>query len=367
MDLVVEQKLFEDRRMKKILIMTYCTWTSIGSMLQALGLKKALLRKNYDSVILLKKGENDFQKIKVNSIKRLLIRMHQILIYKKRISAFDKRNRFMNENLDIEYFADEIDLEKRVCSEDIECAMAGSDQIWNPINKNDLFFLSFVKDKRKISYAASMGTTILDDKSKKFFESYINTFDCISVREKECKNVLKSLTEKNIEVNIDPVFLCEKDEWRKYEVPYPVTEPYILLYMLFWDGACKEKIKQLKKKTGLLVIAISNQLSKVYADKIIYDVGPGEFLWLIDHAEYVVSSSFHGVAFSTIFNKKFSAIINPASPSRIQHLMRILEIPNIKIEELCDSDSFDYVIINRHIKENCVNSNLYLEKAIMNE
>lgn len=353
--------------MKKILVMTYCTWTSIGSMLQALGLKKALSKNNYNSVIWLPKGENDFQTIKVNSLKRLLIRLHQFIIHNKRASAFKKRKKFIDENLNIEYIEFKSDYKRKEKAEAFDCVLAGSDQIWNPININHLFFLDFVENKKKISYAASMGSTTIDNKVENKFRNYLKDFDYISVRELECKEILQPLTDNIIEVNIDPVFLCSVDEWRKYEVPYSIKKPYILLYMLFWNEAYKEKIKELKKKTGLPVIAISNQLSRVYADKIIYDIGPGEFLWLIDNAEYVISSSFHGVAFATIFNKQFSAVVNPASPSRIKHLMRTLDIPKVEIEDLDKGNLFDYKIINYHIKKECEKSTQYLEKALNNE
>lgn len=353
--------------MKKILVMTYCTWTSIGSMLQALGLRKALLENNYDSVIWLQKGENDFQTIKINSVKRFLIRIHQLVIRKRRLSAFKKRNNFINENLNIEYIEFENEYKKRVNKESFECVLAGSDQIWNPINMNPLFFLDFVENRKKISYAASMGSTAIDNKIKNQFKNYLKEFDFISVRELECKEILQPLTDNCIEVNIDPVFLCGVDEWRTYEIPYPIKKPYILLYMLYWDEECKGKIKELKKKTGLQVIAISNQLSRVYADQILYDVGPGEFLWLIDHAEYVVSSSFHGVAFATMFNKRFSAVVNPVSPSRIQHLMRMLEIPKIEIEELDRINTFNYKNTNYLIEMEREKSRKYLEKVLNNE
>ena len=97
--------------------------------------------------------------------------------------------------------------------------------------------------------------------------------------------------------------------------------------MLYWDKSCKEKIKRLKKQTGMKVYAIADGLSNVCADAVLYDVGVEEFLWLVDNAKYVITSSFHGTAFAAIFNKKFSTIINPKAPSRIENIMNKLSLP----------------------------------------
>ena len=134
--------------------------------------------------------------------------------------------------------------------------------------------------------------------------------------------------------------------------------------MIYWHPSCKNQIKELKKKTGLPVYAISSGLSRVYADKYLFDVGVEEFLWLVDHAEYVVTSSFHGAALSTIFNKKFAAVINPASPSRLENLLTALSLPLVDIADLAETTRFDYQTVNRRIREEKEKSIHYLKKAI---
>ena len=134
--------------------------------------------------------------------------------------------------------------------------------------------------------------------------------------------------------------------------------------MLYWDESCKEKIKSVKKKTGLMVCAIADGLSRVYADKVLYDVGVEEFLWLVDHAEYVITSSFHGTAFATIFNKKFSAIINPNAPSRIANLLQKLKLPLVDIENLPISSDFRYEVTNQLIEKEKEKSIEYLKRVI---
>jgi hypothetical protein len=348
--------------MKKVNVLTFCTWTSIGSILQSLGLKKALESSECESCLLLA-DENKFSVIKVTSLKSFISRIFQIMINGKRRRAYRKRCDFIDNNLNVVTYESYEDLTDMVQEEQNSYYLAGSDQIWNPDRCYKHFFLEFVKNRKCVSYAASMGKTEIPIENIDKFSELMQRLDHISVRENQCKDVLQPLTEKKISVHIDPTFLVDAEEWRKYEKKYSIRKPYILLYMIYWDSEIKEQIKELKKRTGLPVYAICSGLSRVYADKRLYDVGVEEFLWLIDNAKYVITSSFHGVAFATIFNKKFAALVNPSSPSRIQNLMGILNIPNTSIGKLDQTDDFDYNLINKKILEERSKSMEYLKEV----
>ena len=196
------------------------------------------------------------------------------------------------------------------------------------------------------------------------FRRLMQRLDRISVREAQCKEALQPLTEKEIAVHIDPTFLLDTETWRQYEKQYPICGPYILVYMIYWDPACKAQIQELKRKTGLPVYAVCSGLSRVYADKQLFDVGVEEFLWLVDHAEYVVTSSFHGAAMSTIFGKRFAAVLNPGSPSRIRNLLQTLGIPEVPIQELDGAEGFDYTAIRTRMAEERARGMQYLKEAI---
>jgi len=83
----------------------------------------------------------------------------------------------------------------------------------------------------------------------------------------------------------------------------------------------------------------------------------------VDHAEYVITSSFHGAAFATIFNKKFAAVVNPALPSRMENLLRTLEIPHISIGQLDTAEDFDYRAVNERIAHQRITALAYLEES----
>ncbi len=351
-------------KVKKIRILTYCCWTSFGSILQSYALSKTLLDLGYKNTIWLENWNREIYKPAPKNAKDILKYIYSFFNNKKINNAHKKRQDFILNNLDVEYFPDDEAFVKKASENTDDIYLAGSDQIWNPDRCNPLFFLDFVKSSKKISYAASMGnTTIVPGKVEKY-RNWLNDFDRISVREQTCAQTLQQLTDKEIQVNIDPTFLIGADEWRKIEKPYKVNEPYILLYMLYWDNSLKRKIEGLKKRTGLPVYAVCPYISRVNADRCLYDVGVDEFLWLVDHAEYVVASSFHGVAFSLIFQKRFAAVINPKQSSRIDNLFEMLSIPRIGIDELDSKASFDYGSVMKKTEEERRRSMEYLKEAI---
>ena len=84
----------------------------------------------------------------------------------------------------------------------------------------------------------------------------------------------------------------------------------------------------------------------------------------MDHAAYVVTSSFHGVAFSVIFRKQFAAVINPNLPSRIDNILEVLSLPHVSIEELGCGAEIDYAAVPEIILKERQRGITYLKEAI---
>lgn len=243
--------------------------------------------------------------------------------------------------------------------------LAGSDQVWNTgTSMVPMYFLRFVgQNVIKASYAASMGSSKIAAENLKRIGKYLETFDYISVREKGVKESLSGLTDKEISVNIDPTFLLDKADWRLLEKEVPdVPDNYILVYVMHYSRNVNALLKWLRKETGAKIVVIDGQgaiqgklTSLVIHDKAIHDAGPEEFLWLIDHAQSVVTSSFHGTAFSIIFNKEFYSIVNPKAPSRLENLLNMLDLPMV-------SESAERFIRNVGIEWSNVESIISLER-----
>lgn len=218
--------------------------------------------------------------------------------------------------------------------------ISGSDQIWNPkimgsIDEIAPYFLSFIeKNKKKISYASSMGGYKYNQNEKNKIKNWLELFSSISVRENFSKMQLEDEMTKNVEVVLDPIFLLSKDQWSGIESPLKLDFEYILVYAVGQVEKCIEYAKAISKRTNLKVINISSGLLKKGVHKNIRGVGPKEFLWLIRNARYVVTSSFHGVAFSINFNRDFFCVYDKVLSIRSLDLLERLEMRNRVVENI---------------------------------
>lgn len=353
--------------MKTVCVSTYCDWDNYGSMLQTLGMKNCLKSMGYESFAV---KDSPAPALTYKTSMRLsknpkacFMGVYRYLVRKKVAKKYSNTIKFMNENIDMKYYDNYDVLKNNPPKADLY--VAGSDQIWRFRVCRPVFFLDFIDEgQKRIAYAASMGITDIPEKNKELFKDLVNKFDYISVREGDNKEAISQYTDKDISVNIDPALLCDKEEWRKYQKPYEMKKPYVLVYAIYWDSKLNKKLKELHKKTGLDIVCIGGKgFENIYANKRIFDASPEEFLYLVDNAQAVVTSSFHGTVFSIIFNKKLCAVINPASPSRIEYLLSLLKVKNSTVENLLDTDIGFYDETREIIKRETQKSKDYLRKA----
>jgi polysaccharide pyruvyl transferase WcaK-like protein len=219
----------------------------------------------------------------------------------------------------------------------------GSDQIWryqqHPSYKgyNEVYFGNdAVRAKRKIAFSASMGLIKSNEETVSFLKRVLKNFDARSVREIDLLNFIQPLTPLKVYHTLDPVFLLEKEQWENISAPRQMQGKYILAYNLQSNKTVEEIANYLSKQTKLPVIVLNGQVQFFTKnDKNIS--GPKEFISWIKYAEYVVSSSFHGVAFSIMFQKEFYISQNINS-ERVKSLLNmtglteqfITNIPNLE-------------------------------------
>lgn len=306
-------------------IITMTSTYNYGATLQAFALQEFVKKLGVDcNLIDHMSAPEKHRKIKLLNFSKKNLRM---LPYKFALQRGYRRfEDFYDKNMNMSRRYESMDaLKTAPPSSDV--FISGSDQVWNPRDpKIDRFLLDFVPDdKLKISYAASMGDPSLPEEVKKKYVRALERFDSISVREAEAQSMIAPLTDKEVHIHCDPAFLLSAEEWRKYESPVKGLEPgsYILCYMIHMPPWYDSWIKDIKKKTGKKIVFVGlNGVRKITCDKFVRDAGPGEFLWLIDHADTVISSSFHGNVFSLIFGKTLISTPDKKRPDRIKNLLR---------------------------------------------
>ena len=244
--------------------------------------------------------------------------------------------------------------------------ICGSDQIWNPGLWNDVYFLNINGyDKKKISYAASIGRSSLTQKEKDYISSRISKFDSISVREKSAYDLIQPLVSKPVSVVLDPTFLIDIEKWKIFaSKPSGVPDNYVFLFSL----SNNEKLKRdlFEQYDGVIPIVTIPHLQTGYKNEDekyshikLYNIAPREWVWLILNAKIVYTDSFHGTAFSINLNKDFFVLNkNDSSDSQTSkaRLTDLLDEFNLRNRIIIEGDvplitdfSIDYRPINQKI------------------
>lgn len=222
--------------------------------------------------------------------------------------------------------------------------VVGSDQLWNYWCAKDVdyfYFLDFVDDsKKKISYATSFGHNEFPaaDWYLKNTAYHIGRFDHISVREKEGVDICRNLFNVTAVRNIDPVFICDKQEYIDLASQSKMTydKPYIFAYILNPTIEKKQALLDVSAKTGLdIKIVLDGQYDKEsnmaimnMEKNIVVPEEIEDWLYLIYNSSYVFTDSYHGLCFSIIFKKQFICIANIARGlSRFTTLLEDVQLP----------------------------------------
>lgn len=245
--------------------------------------------------------------------------------------------------------------------------ISGSDQLWNYKHNegNDKHYFFDGIEGNKIAYASSFGMTSLPEMYSLYVKEQLSQYKAISVREQSAVDLLSGLGIPAINV-LDPTFMLTKDEWQLLASKRLVRSKYIFVYLPYNIKNIEliySSVRKIAKSKNLLVVSYSDSLFRdKNADKTIYFVNPGDILSLILNAEYVVTNSFHGTAFSINLNKQFWVYMPSAFSTRISNILclcgldsRLLHdrITSEQVEDIIDYDTVNMILKNeRNISYN---------------
>lgn len=223
-----------------------------------------------------------------------------------------------------------------------DCVICGSDQVWNPdITGSDLsYFLDFCgENTRRIAYAPSFGVEKLEEPFAGQAARELERFYALSVREAQGQALVEKLTGKQIPLMTDPTFLLSPEVWAQEETPCPIPEEgYILYYVIRSSERLMRFCRSLSEKTGLKILIVGGnaiQKRRNQDDQICYacDTEPRQWLYLVRHARYVVTNSFHGTAFSINFRKDFYVEFSSLTNSRLAHIIHTMGLEQRIVEQ----------------------------------
>lgn len=230
--------------------------------------------------------------------------------------------------------------------------VCGSDQIWNPSYNIPSFFLNFVTKKNKVIYGASLGVPTISPMEGKVYKDLLKNLKSISVREKKAKEIIASLTDKQVEVVLDPTMILDRDEWMQFAKKNKASEPYIFCYFLGMDSIKAEAAKKFAKKIGCQIVSVPFEhctFSEDYFPTFQQGMGPEEFLNLIYNARFVLTDSFHASVFSIIFNKDFRVFSRRIGKSNMNDRLYTLLDWIDKKDLFIDPDELEKVTVDDSI------------------
>lgn len=220
----------------------------------------------------------------------------------------------------------------------------GSDQIWRkqhhlgyPDEFNPVYFgEGFVETQNKISYAASMGKIdVKDENDFHFIESHLRKFNALSVREEDLQQFILSSFGLQCKLVLDPVLLLSKEQWKSHIEPkYLPSHKFIFYYNLQRLPQTDIITEEIVKQTGLPVVEFRGYIPFFhYGHRYRFTADAQEFLTLLSGAEYVVTSSFHGLALSLRFGKEFYMAMEQSRSSRAKTLLKHAGLEDRMIEK----------------------------------
>lgn len=354
----------------KIGILTFYIADNYGALLQALASKYYLEAMGHEVYIINHLNKN---KIHINfflkspsPLSNLKFFIKQIIRYpflKKRYKIFSN---FVQEYLK------PYNGKWKYEPNDFDCFYVGSDQIWNPLYKNEyipVFFCQFpgTNNKKCIAYSASMGINYIPQNLYSTLILYLKKFSAISVREETTKKLITPLINIPIEVTIDPTFLLTKEQWLKL---FPFSKhkkqsPYIVVFEVRHSELTDKLSNLISQNYGYEILKISSSID--FKEKKTYKtLNPSDFIGTIANAKFVITTSFHGTAFSLICRIPFYSIETQSNDNRINDLLSSCGANSRMINKMPEeiNDQLDWDTISQKLDIYINKSKNYLKASL---
>ncbi len=251
-------------------------------------------------------------------------------------------------------------------NDEVKTFVVGSDQLWNPLigRVNDDLFLDFVGPRnRRVAYGTSFGNRGTSKFKPDFVEKHsvnLRMFDAVSVREEYAINIARDVFGVEARQVVDPVFLLGKDRYEALaeKATYKADGDYLTVFYL--DPTTEKRDVALaiadKLKLEKLVVIPNPDRGREISEKIfsgprfsiMTEDSPENFLYTYKNSRYVVTDSFHGTAFATIFEKPFSSIYNKhRGVDRFKNLLTVLGFGESR--RIHETDTLQSIQVNKNV------------------
>ena len=265
--------------------------------------------------------------------------------------------------------------------------LMGSGQVWNPrISKNfpkGCFFDFTTLEKKRISYAASFDASGCSgsEEERTAVRKLLKRFRFLSVREKEEIEILKKIFHvKGMKV-LDPVFLQDRDFYRKLAEKSRENEkePFLLAYILNPTEEIREQLIRLSRERGQKLINLLDGIpetfeknkEKLNLPNTLENLQVEDWLYYLSHCDALVTDSGYGSSFALIFGKPFLCLANQRGGTLGEILFETFRLTERCVETLealwekrSLLDSTDYQEAYSILEQEKTRSKMWLKKAL---
>ncbi len=339
--------------MKRALILTFFDEINYGAVLQSYAMRTKL--KEYYREVNIINYQPDVMKAKRKllnfvSLKAFIL---SIILFPQNVKRQKVFSSFITKNLSVKDLSNLQNDDTRYEND----VYLGSDQIWNPRitgGADPIFFgiIPTLARRKTIAYAPSFGVSNLTENELKEISLFLPHVDYLSVRELEAKDLISSISAKEIHVVCDPTLLLKANEWEAFVRKPIVKNDYVFIYSLSQDTEVLNVATKLAQSLHIPVIEgyLGRKPKKNSSNhRVMFALSPEEFLGYIYNSRFVVTDSFHGTVFSIIFHKAFYSVPFKGKEGRVKDLLSRCGLSNrivsssdsLNIEELIDYNHVD--------------------------
>lgn len=313
----------------KIGILTFHNADNYGAVLQAYALQETLKKVYPDSHISIIDYRNTEIEKSYHPIckqKSFMANLLQFIYIPSIIKKHNVFNKFRHDYLNL-----------GCCDfNSYDVIFYGSDQIWNVnLMNNDLVYFGSNFKGTKIAYGVSDGGELILSNTIKLLLVDFKKIFCRESSLDEKLNSEKILT--NRKSVCDPVFFFSKEKWLEF-AEKPNDSGYVLAYKISDNIDFDSDVVFLGEKLGKKVIQIVyvKGIKRLFYKKQKFQaaISPQQFVGYFANADFILTTSFHGTAFSIIFEKPFYVLSFAKRNERILDLLKYFNMETQWIESV---------------------------------
>lgn len=247
-------------------------------------------------------------------------------------------------------------------NEKFDTIITGADSIWtlkrSPGNADYHLAGYKLNAKRMIAYAPSSGIHTVEDGIEKELEEGIKRYDEISVRDETTAQIVEQTIGYKPKIVVDPALLW--DFKKDCIIELPTFSEYIVVYGVHWTKKFIEEIVEFARKEKLMLISVGFYNDWCDLNMRMIELRGTEWIGFFAKAEYVVTSTFHGLMVGLAYEKQIKYCQNDFTRNRSETLINDLGI--VDMDDI--NQKLNYTIIGPKLNEIRNASKEWLERAL---